>query len=473
MKNYPIYIGNKPVMTKPKLDVFDKYTNERVARVSLASAKEVEKAISLAVSAREAMAAMPAYKRAEILMACVDAFTKRHDELAESLCVEAGKPIRDARVEADRLIDTFRIAAGEATRINGEQIEMEVSPRAEGLRAMTKRVPLGVLSFITPFNFPLNLVAHKVAPAIAAGCPFILKPSERTPLGALIIADVLSKLDLPKGAFSVLACSIEDAQPLITDERIAMLSFTGGQIGWKLKSQAGRKAVTLELGGNAVCIVDEDPGVPLDHVVNRLAFGAYYQSGQSCIAVQRILVHDAIYDQVKRKLKAKVKTLKSGNPHFSTTFVGPMIDEANAVRVEEWVAEARKKGAKILVGGERKKQMLPAYLLENVPDDVKLATEEVFGPVCYLERFSDYDKALERANATAFGLQAGVFTGSIKNAMKAWDTLEVGGVIVGDVPSIRVDNMPYGGAKHSGIGLEGVKYAIAEMTRPRLLVIRD
>ncbi len=473
MKNYPIYIGNKPVMTKQKLDVFDKYTTERVARVSLASSREVEKAIALAVSAREAMAAMPAYQRADILMACVEAFTKRRDELAESLCIEAGKPIKDARVEADRLIDTFRIAAGEATRINGEQIEMAVSPRAVGLRAMTKRVPLGVLSFITPFNFPLNLVAHKVAPAIAAGCPFILKPSERTPLGALIIADVLSKLDLPKGAFSVLACSIEDAQPLITDDRIAMLSFTGGQVGWKLKSQAGHKAVTLELGGNAVCIVDEDPGVPLDHVVDRLAFGAYYQSGQSCIAVQRILVHDAIYDSVKRKLKAKVKTLKSGNPHFTTTFVGPMIDEDNAIRVEEWVNEARKKGAKILVGGERKKQMLPAYLLENVPDDAKLATEEVFGPVCYLERYSDFKDALKRANDTAFGLQAGVFTASIKNAMKAWDVLEVGGVIVGDIPSVRVDNMPYGGAKASGIGLEGVKYAINEMTRPRLLMIRD
>ena len=473
MKHFPIYVANKAVTSKAKLDVVDKYSNEVAARVSLAGPRDVENAIAAAMKAREAMAAMPAYQRAEILMTCVDAFTTRHDELAESLCVEAGKPIRDARVEVDRLIDTFRIAAGEATRINGEQIEMEVSPRAIGLRAMTKRVPLGVLSFITPFNFPLNLVAHKVAPAIAAGCPFILKPSERTPLGALIIADVLSKLDLPKGAFSVLACSIEDAKPLIEDDRIAMLSFTGGEVGWKLKSQAGRKAVTLELGGNAVCIVDEDPGVPLDHVVQRVSDGAYYQSGQSCIAVQRVLIHDSIYDSFKRKLRAHVRTLKMGNPHVSTTSVGPMIDEANAIRIEEWIEEARKNGAKVLVGGERRKQMLPAHLLENVPDDVRLAREEVFGPVCYLERFTDFDNALQRANETEYGLQAGVFTGSIKNAMKAWDTLDVGGVVIGDIPSVRVDNMPYGGVKNSGTGLEGVKYAIAEMTRPRLLLIRD
>lgn len=473
MKNYPIYIANMPVATKAKLDVLDKYSLEKVARVGIASPRDIEKAIKAAVDAKPLMAALPAWKRAEILMACVDAFTKRHEELAQSLCVEAGKPISDARVEATRLIDTFRIAAGEATRINGEQIEMEVSPRAEGLRAMTRRVPLGVLSFITPFNFPLNLVAHKVAPAIAAGCPFILKPSEKTPLGALIIADVLSKLELPKGAFSVFACSIDDAKPLIEDDRIAMLSFTGGQVGWKLKSQAGRKAVTLELGGNAACIVDSDPGAALDHVVERIASGAYYQSGQSCISVQRVLVHDDLYDALKRKLRAKVKTLKMGNPHVSTTFIGPMIDEAAAQRVEQWVKDARKGGAKLLVGGERKGHMLPAQLLENVPDDSQLAREEAFGPVCYLERFSDFDDALRRVNASDYGLQAGVFTGSLVNAMKAWDVLDVGGVVIGDVPSIRVDNMPYGGVKGSGIGLEGVKYAIQEMTRPRLLLLRQ
>ncbi|RNF84997.1 aldehyde dehydrogenase family protein [Montanilutibacter psychrotolerans] len=471
-KRYPYYLANRPVMADSQLDVHDKYSGRRVARVAMADAGTVRKAIVAAHKARDAMAAFTPDARRDVLEHCVRRFGERSEELARALCIEAGKPIRDARGEVARLIDTFRIAAGEATRIEGETIELQLSPRTRGYRGITRRVPVGVCSFITPFNFPLNLVAHKVAPAIAAGCPFVLKPAAKTPLGALIIAEVLAETDLPRGAFSVLPCSNEDAAQLVEDERIALLSFTGGPIGWELKARAGRKKVTLELGGNAACIVDADPGASLDHVVERLVFGAYYQSGQSCISVQRIYAHAAVYDKLRRKLKAAVGKLRMGDPGDEATFIGPMIDEDAAIRVASWIDQARKAGAKLIAGGTREGNLLPASLLEKVPRDALLNRCEAFGPVALLEPFEDFDAAIDAVNDSEFGLQAGVFTGRLDHAMRAWDRLDVGGVIVGDVPSFRVDNMPYGGVKHSGLGREGVRHAIADMTEPRLLVIR-
>ncbi|HEY1139254.1 MAG TPA: aldehyde dehydrogenase family protein [Lysobacter sp.] len=470
-KRYPYYLANQPVAGKQELDVLDKYTGKRATRVALADAAAVRKAIVAAHKAREAMAAFPPDARRDVLEHCVRRFGERFEELALALCIEAGKPIRDARGEVTRLIDTFRIAAGEATRGNGEVIELQISPRARGYRGMVKRVPIGVCSFITPFNFPLNLVAHKVAPAIAAGCPFVLKPAEKTPIGALIIAEILAETDLPKGAFSVVVCNTDDAAALIEDERIALLSFTGGLVGWDLKARAGRKKVTLELGGNAACIVDADPGASLDYVVERLVFGAYYQSGQSCISVQRIYAQSGIYEKLRRKLKAAVAKLRMGDPRDEKTFIGPMVNEEAAQRVENWIAAARKGGAKVLAGGTRNGNMLPASLLEKVPHDSDLYRKEAFGPVAMIEPFDDFEEALDLVNDSDFGLQAGVFTGNLTNAMRAWDRLEVGGVIVGDVPSFRVDNMPYGGVKQSGLGREGVRYAIEDMTEQRLLVI--
>ncbi|GAB3096489.1 aldehyde dehydrogenase family protein [Lysobacter terrae] len=472
-KRYPYYLANQPVSAKQELDVLDKYTGKRATRVALADAAAVRKAIVAAYKAREAMAAFPPDARRDVLEHCVRRFGERFEELALALCIEAGKPIKDARGEVTRLIDTFRIAAGEATRNAGELLELQISPRARGYRGMVKRVPIGVCSFITPFNFPLNLVAHKVAPAIAAGCPFVLKPADKTPIGALIIAEILAETNLPKGAFSVVVCHTDDAAALVEDERIALLSFTGGLIGWDLKARAGRKKVTLELGGNAACIVDADPGASLDHVVERLIFGAYYQSGQSCISVQRIYAHAGIYDKLRRKLKAAVSKLRMGDPRGEKVFIGPMVNEEAAQRVENWIAAARKGGAKVLAGGPRTGNMLPAALLEKVPHDADLYRKEAFGPVAMIEPFDDFDDALDRVNDSDFGLQAGVFTGNLAHAMRAWDRLEVGGVIVGDVPSFRVDNMPYGGVKHSGLGREGVRYAIEDMTEQRLLVIRD
>src|SRR5690606_26759464 len=302
---------------------------------------------------------------------------------------------------------------------------------------------------------------------------FVLKPAGKTPVGALIIAEILAETDLPRGAFSVFACDNEVAAPLVEDDRIKLLSFTGGLIGWDFKARAGRKKVTLELGGNAACIVDADQGGCLDHVVERLAFGAYYQSGQSCISVQRILAHADVYDALKDKLAAKIATFVAGDPKDEKTFIGPMIDEDAARRLEGWIEAARKAGAKVVVGGDPKGTMLEATLLEDVPAHRKLRRQQTFGPVALLQRFEDFDSALETANDSDFGLQAGVFTDSLDHAMRAWDRLQVGGVVVGDVPSFRMDNMPYGGVKDSGFGREGVKYAIEDMSEIRLLVIRS
>lgn len=472
-KRLPIYIAGAPVETGDWLDVLDKYNGVVAAQVARADGAHVERAIAAACDARGVMAAFPPDARRDVLEHCVRRFTERRDELADLLCTEAGKPIRDSRGEVDRLIDTFRIAAGEATRIGGDVLELQVSPRARGFRGMTRRVPIGACSLITPFNFPLNLVAHKVAPAIAAGCPFVLKPSERTPLGALLIGEVLAETDLPREAWSVIVCDTKTSSPLVEDPRIAFLSFTGGPVGWDLRARAGRKKVALELGGNAACIIDEDPGVPFDHLVKRLVFGAYYQSGQSCISVQRIIAHEAIATRLTDALVDAVRALRCGDPHDESTDIGPVIDTASAERLVEWIGEARSGGGRVLVEGDRNGTMLGPSLLADIPRDCRLYREEAFGPVAAIETAPDFEAALDRANDSRYGLQCGVFTARLDHAMRAWDRLEVGGVVVGDVPSVRVDNMPYGGVKDSGIGREGVRSTIAEMTEVRLLVLRD
>jgi aldehyde dehydrogenase (NAD+) len=390
------------------------------------------------------------------------------------LCIEAGKPIRDARGEVTRLIDTFRIAAGEAVRIGGDVIEMAITPRTRGYRGFVKRVPIGPCSFISPFNFPLNLVAHKVAPAIAAGCPWVLKPASRTPIGALIIGEVLAETDLPKGAFSILPAHRDGADLFTTDDRFKLLSFTGSpSVGWDLKARAGRKKVVLELGGNAACIVDSDQCDRLDFVVERMIFGAFYQSGQSCIGVQRILVQEDFYDRFRDAFIAATKKLIAGDPKDEKTFVGPMIDEKEAKRLDDWVQEAVKSGARLLCGGKRDKAMLEATVLENVDPAQKISCMEAFGPVAILQKYKKFDDAIRVVNDSTFGLQAGVFTYDVRKAMQAWDDLEVGGVVIGDIPSFRVDNMPYGGVKDSGLGREGIRYAIEDMTEIRLMVMRD
>ncbi len=470
---YPYYLANETKQPNVDLPVKDKYTGEVATRAALADADAIEQAIVAAVDAAGPMRRLKAYERQAVLDHCVQRFRERAEELAQGLCIEAGKPIKDSRGEATRLIDTFRIASEETTRITGEVIPMDISARAADYSAMTRRVPVGPCSFITPFNFPLNLVAHKVAPAIAAGCPFVLKPAPDTPIGALIIGEVLAETDLPKGAFSILPTTNELAAPLIEDDRIKLLSFTGSSIGWELRARAGKKKVLLELGGNAACIVDEDiTGEHLDDAVKRMVIGAFYQSGQSCVGVQRVLVHEAVYDEFKRKFVDASEALKGGNPKDDGTFIGPMITEKAAKRLKGWVDKAVAGGATLLCGGEREGSMLQAMVLENVPCDRAIWCREAFGPVAVLKRFSDFDEALHIVNDSPFGLQAGVFTRDLYKAHKAWDELEVGGVIIGDVPSWRVDHMPYGGVKASGLGREGIRYAIQAMTELRLMVIR-
>ncbi|MBP8129650.1 MAG: aldehyde dehydrogenase family protein [Candidatus Hydrogenedentes bacterium] len=468
---YPYYLANEPKQPNADLAVLDKYTGETATRVAMADASAIDAAIGAAASAAEPMRQMGAYQRQAVLEHCVARFKERSEELAHSLCVEGGKPIKDARGEVSRLIDTFKVAAEESVNISGEVLSLDRSARAAGYSGMWKRVPVGPCSFISPFNFPLNLAAHKVAPALAVGCPFVLKPASLTPLGALIIGEVLAETGLPKGAFSVLPCRRDGADLFTTDERLRLLSFTGSpEVGWDLKARAGKKKVVLELGGNAACIVDADTNI--DDAVDRLIIGAFYQSGQSCISVQRIIAHEDIYDELKTRLVAKAKALKAGDPKDESTFIGPVISKNEADRMERWVNQAVAAGATLLCGGGRTGNLLEATLLENVPRQQPMYAEEFFGPAALLTPFRDFDDALAEVNDSKFGLQAGVFTRDLHKAMRAWDTLEVGGVVIGDVPSWRVDHMPYGGVKDSGIGREGIRYAIEDMTEIRLLVIR-
>ena len=475
--SYPYYLANEAKSPNQDLEVTDKYTGKVATRVALADAAAIDAGIAAAVEAAKPMARMAAYERQDVLMHCVKRFQERFEELAYALCIEAGKPIKDSRGEVSRLIDTFRIAAEESVRILGEVQPLDIAPRARGYLGIWKRVPIGPCSFVSPFNFPLNLAAHKIAPALAVGCPFVMKPASRTPLGAIIIGEVLAETKLPKGAFSILPATRHGSDLFTTDERLKLLSFTGSpDVGWALKAKAGKKKVVLELGGNAAVVVDAD--ADLEDAVERITFGAFYQSGQSCIGVQRIFIHETVYETLKKKLgergaRSRVTgALVCGDPRDEKTFIGPMIDVKEAERLENWIEEAAAGGATILCGGKREGAMLQATLLEGVGKSAKLNCEEAFGPVATLSKFSDFEAVLDQVNDSKFGLQAGIFTRDLFKAMRARDKLEVGGVVIGDVPSYRVDNMPYGGVKDSGLGREGVRFAMEDMTEIRNLVIR-
>ncbi|MGB3752370.1 MAG: aldehyde dehydrogenase family protein [Parerythrobacter sp.] len=469
---YPLYLNNKAAQPNTDLKVTDKFTGKLAFRTALATPDVIEEAIAGATRAAEPMARLASYEKQDVLSHCVSRFKERFDELAYSLCVEAGKPIADAEGEVTRLIDTFRIAAEEAVRNYGEVQPLDISARAKGYMGMWKRVPIGPCSFISPFNFPLNLAAHKIAPAIAMGCPFVMKPASKTPLGALIMGEVLAECDvLPEGAFSILPATRDGADLFTTDERLKLLSFTGSpDVGWDLKAKAGKKKVVLELGGNAAVVVDKD--ADLDHALERIVFGAFYQSGQSCIGVQRIIIHNDIYDRFRDMLVAKTRTLKSGDPKQRETFIGPMISEGEAERLKGWIDDAVDGGATLLCGGGRNGNMLEATLLENVDTDADAYRKEAFGPMALLTRFSDFDAALTEVNDSRYGLQAGIFTRDLHQVLDAWDRLDVGGVVVNDVASYRVDNMPYGGVKDSGLGREGIRFAMEDMSEIRNLIIR-
>lgn len=469
---HPLFLGGLPAVpddARP-LDVFDKADGSLLATVACASVATIERALEDAADARTAMAALSPPERAAILGRAADRLEARGEELVDLIVGEAGKPIAAARAEVERCLATFRLSAAEALGLCDEALPIHFGEQARGRVALRRRFPVGVAGFITPFNFPLNLVAHKVAPAIAAGCPFVLKPASLTPLSALAIGEALAGAGLPAGAFSVLPARGADAEVLATDPRVAKLSFTGSDVvGWRLHALAGRKRCTLELGGNAAVIVDETADI--ERAARAVVRGAFGQAGQSCISVQRILVTSEAHAALRAALVDATREVRAGDPREDGVLVGPMITEREAERVEAWIAEAVGGGARVLVGGGRDGALVEPTLLESVPPGSRILDEEAFGPVAALAEVPDFEAALREANRTRFGLQAGVFTRDLGRAHRAWDALEVAGVIVGDVPTWRADAMPYGGIKDSGIGREGPRHAIDALCEWRLMVV--
>ena len=468
---YPFFLAGSWRQSSELLNVTCPYDNSLVGQTWLAGDAEFEEATQAAVDAAAVMRRLPAYERAAILMRAHGDLVSRRDEIGRTIAGEAGKALRDALGEADRGIQTFQVAAEEARRIGGEVIPMDLAPHGRGRVAFTRRYPIGPIAGISPFNFPFNLTAHKLAPAIAAGNPIVLKPATKTPLSALILADALDKAGLPKGALSVLPMSRQVGDRLVTDDRYKLLTFTGSSaVGWGMKARAGRKKVVLELGGNAGVIVDETSDI--DYAVKRIAVGGFALAGQSCISVQRVFVHQTVFDRFASQLVARLEALKVGDPMDPTTDIGPMIEESEAARIESWVREAVQEGATVLTGGRRLGPALYApTVLINVAETSKVCAQEVFGPVVGLYRFEEFSDALARVNRSSYGLQAGLFTGDLLRTLDAMDVLEVGGVIVNDVSAWRIDHMPYGGVKDSGIGREGPRYAIEEMTEQKIIVI--
>ncbi len=440
-----------------------------VGETYLASPKEIDSAIAGAASVFASTRRMAPYERADVLGQIARSIESNKERFARLITSETGKPISLSRVEVDRSILTFNVSASEAERIEGSVVPLDIASHSKGRTGIIRRFPLGPVAAITPFNFPLNLVAHKVGPAIASGNPVLLKPASSGMLTALALGRIISETILPRGALSILPCKGNEAHQLVTDERVKLLSFTGSPVvGWAMKSQAGKKKVVLELGGNAGVIVDE--GVDPDRIVRRIAMGAFSNAGQSCIAVQRIFVHQSCYDQFESLFVAETMRMKVGDPSLEDTIVGPMISEEAAVKISDWIDEAKNLGARILCGGVRKGVYLEPTVLVNSKPQMKVCAEEVFAPVATLEPFGRFEDAVVMVNDSKYGLQAGVFTDSIENASYAFENLEVGGVIINDYPSYRIENMPYGGIKDSGFGREGVRWAIESMTEPKLMV---
>ena len=467
---HPFMIGSEWRETTHTLPVINPYNQEMFAEVSLAGTTEIDGAIALAVQAFEKTRALPTYLRSRICSQIAQGIEARKDEFAETITKESGKPLIYSRGEVARSISTFRIAAEEASRIHGEVLQLDITEPAKGKTGIVRRFPIGPVSGISPFNFPLNLVAHKVAPAMACGNPIVLKPASSTPLTALLLGKVIHETDAVDGSFSVLPCKSSDATALVEDERLKMVTFTGSPpIGWDIKRRAGKKKVTLELGGNAGVIVE--PEADLDFAAKKVCFGAFAYSGQVCISVQRTYVHESCFETFMEGLKREVSQLKSGDPLDETVTFGPMIDTGNAERVESWIQEAIDGGAQLITGGKRNGTFFEPTVLTQVGSDKKIVCEEAFGPVLVVEPYSDFYQAVETINQSDFGLQAGVFTNQLGKAMRAFNQLEVGGVVLNDVPTFRVDNMPYGGVKDSGFGREGLKYSIEEMTEIKLLVM--
>ncbi|HEU5231458.1 MAG TPA: aldehyde dehydrogenase family protein [Terriglobales bacterium] len=453
-----------------RVEINSPYTGKPIGSTWLGTEKDLERAISAAETSSAELRQIPAYKRKDALLSVAAKIREHKDTFVRLMTLEAGKPVKAARAEVDRAVLTFTTAAEEAVRIYGEYMPLDFIPATEGRWGIVRRFPIGPIAAITPFNFPMNLVAHKLAPAMAAGCPVVLKPAPQTPFCALLLGKLILESGWPASSFSILPLSNDDAASLVADERMKLLSFTGSaKVGWQLKRDAGKKRVVLELGGNAGVIVHND--ADLDYAVARCTSGAFTYAGQSCISVQRILVHADIFDEFTAKMVEAAAKLRVGDPSDESTDVGPMIRGSDVERVQQWIKEAVSAGAKVLCGGTTKGPLIMPTLLSATTPKMKVNCEEIFAPVATIEPYEDFDDALSRSNDSQYGLQAGLFTHDSRLIFRAFDRLEVGGVIVGDVPTFRVDPMPYGGVKDSGLGREGIRYAIEEMTERRLLVM--
>ena len=469
MRERGLFIGGEEIKTGNLLEIKNPFTGNVVAAYHLAGKEEVERAIELAAKSFLKYRNLPLYERKSILEKTADLIEKKIDELAGIITEEAGKPIKYSLGEVKRAVVTFKTAAAETLRLGGEVIPLDVEPRAKGRMGIVKRFPIGPILGITPFNFPLNLTAHKVAPAIASGNTVILKPPPQAPGAVYALRDILVEAGLPEDYLSVVLAPNELAENMVRDVRIKLLSFTGSaRVGWYLKSVAGRKKVLLELGGNAACIVHEDAA--LRRAAKLIAAGGMAFAGQVCISVQRVLVQEKIYGDFKDVLIAELKELKIGNPADPEVVLGPMISESEAQRALSWIEEALEKGCKLLLGGKGEGQLIEPTLLENVPLDCRVWREEVFAPVIVLRPYGDFQEAIDLTNDSEYGLQAGLFTKNSELIYQAFHEIEVGGLAVNDVPTFRVDPMPYGGTKGSGVGREGPRYAIEAMTEPRLLI---
>ncbi len=470
VSTYGFLLNGRWIEDGPVAPVRSPFNGDVVANVVAASRADALEAISGVVQAFEITRKLPSHERQKILRTVAAQIAARAEEFAHIMALESGKPIKTARAEVARSVFTFEVAAEESTRIYGEYLPLDAAETAKGRWGVVRSFPLGPISAITPFNFPLNLVAHKIAPAIAAGCSIVLKPAPQTPLCALMLARLVHEAGWPSGALSVLPLSNEDAAPLIEDERIKMFTFTGsGAAGWELKKRAGKKRVTLELGGNAAVVIHHD--ADLEYAAERCVTAGFSYSGQSCIAAQRILVHESVFDRFLPLVLERVQRLKTGDPLDEKTDIGPLIRESDAVRTQSWVDEAVSAGAKLHCGGRRQGSIVEPAILTNTRREMKVNCMEVFAPVKTIEPYRDFDEALHRVNDSPYGLQAGVFSRDVNLLFRAFEEIQVGGLMANDVPTFRADQMPYGGTKDSGTGREGLRYSIEEMTEKKLMVL--
>ena len=469
IQNKPM-VGNKWIDTDRTLQVFNPFTKDMIAEIRQGGPVELALAIRAMEDVQQSARELASWKRARILADISDRITENSEELAELITAEAGKPIRESRAEVARAAVTFRQASAEVLAAVEHWLPLDIQSDMPARIALVKRFPVGPVLAITPFNFPLNLVAHKLAPAIASGCPVLLKPASKTPLTALKLGKLLIESNLPEGMVNIVPCAASDAQKILASPAIRMLTFTGSsEAGWSLKSAANRKRVSLELGGNAAAVIL--PDADLDFAVNRCLTGGFAYAGQICISLQRIYVHESMYHLFIQKFIPLVEALTVGDPMLETTRVGPMIDEMSAIRIEQQVQSAVNEGAELLTGGRRNNNLFFPSVLANVPEDHYLNQEEVFAPLTVIYPFADFQEAMDRVNHSRFGLQAGVFTLNWPAIWKSFQSVDAGGIVINDIPTVRVDNYPYGGIKDSGFGREGVRYAMEEMTEYKALVL--